>query len=100
MWCLPNAPTARKGTSDLSILSIKPQPIQKHHIRKCRIFFEMNSLKMKQLPKKSTASNEHIAKMAALPSSEKLYYFRGGCSLRSVVEAATSASCQTLVASG
>jgi hypothetical protein len=39
---------------------------------------------MKRLPKISPASNEHIAKIAAVPSFERNYYFRGGCSLESV----------------
>jgi hypothetical protein len=32
----------------------------------------------------SAAYNEHIAKIAALPSFERNYSFRGGCSLESV----------------
>jgi hypothetical protein len=28
----------------------------------------------------ATVHNEQFAKMAALPSSENIYYFRGGCS--------------------
>jgi uncharacterized protein len=40
--------------------------------------------------------HEHIAKIAALPSFEKKYYFRGGCSLGMCLEAATSAICRAI----
>jgi hypothetical protein len=47
---------------------------------------------------KTPSPNEHIAKIAALPSSEKLCYFRGVSSLGSAVEAATSPSRWALAA--
>jgi hypothetical protein len=44
----------------------------------------------------SAAYNEHIAKIAALPSFERNYYFRGELLVGKCVEAAASAICRTL----
>jgi hypothetical protein len=47
-------------------------------------FDRKNTVIGKYSGKEATAYNEHIAKIAALPSFERNYYFRGGCSLESV----------------